>query len=212
MAGSGEERIEDLQAEVKRLKKENEKLRVSNRRWMRIAGTDPLTGLPNKVFFSTALLPQLISQSNTEQIPFACIILAPDQLGEINQKYGREGGNQVVTEVAAFLKENLASGERLVHFDGANFVVLIPQGDLQKAKVRSLAMRARVLSRPFKCGEGVVSLTMSMGSVSRSPSPSETQVNAKKVIDKILQKLATVLDQAKKEGRDKLIEDKETVF
>ena len=212
MTGSGEERIEDLQAEVERLKKENKKLRASNRRWMRIAGTDPLTGLPNKVFFSTALLPQQISQSNAERTPFACLILAPDQLGEINQKYGREGGDQIVTEVAAFLKENLESGERLVHFDGANFVILLPQEDLPRAKVRSLALRARVLSRPFKCGEGVVSLTMSMGSVSRSPSPSETQVNAKKVIDKILQKLATVLDQAKKEGRDKLIEDEETVF
>ena len=52
----------DLQAAIARLKDENEKLRASNRRWIRIAGTDSLTKLPNKVFFSTALLPQAISK------------------------------------------------------------------------------------------------------------------------------------------------------
>ena len=39
----------DLQAEIARLKDENEKLRASNRRWIRIAGTDSLMKLPNKV-------------------------------------------------------------------------------------------------------------------------------------------------------------------
>ena len=39
------EEISELQAEVEQLRVENEKLRASNRRWMRIAGTDDLTGL-----------------------------------------------------------------------------------------------------------------------------------------------------------------------
>ena len=50
--------LNELQAEIVRLKAENEKLKASNRRWMRIAGTDTLTGLRNKVFFTTALLPR----------------------------------------------------------------------------------------------------------------------------------------------------------
>ena len=33
---------------------------------MRIAGTDETTGLPDKVFFSTALLPQLISKASAD--------------------------------------------------------------------------------------------------------------------------------------------------
>ncbi len=59
----------DLEIEITRLKEENKKLRVSNRRWMRIAGTDSLTGLPNKVFFTTALLPQAITKSDEDGRP-----------------------------------------------------------------------------------------------------------------------------------------------
>ena len=50
--------VRELQLEIARLRADNQKLKTSNRRWMRIAGTDIHTGLPNKVFFSTALLPQ----------------------------------------------------------------------------------------------------------------------------------------------------------
>ena len=63
---SGSEDFERLQTEFDRLERENEKLRISNRRWIRIAGTDDLTGLPNKVFLSTALLPQIINSANSE--------------------------------------------------------------------------------------------------------------------------------------------------
>ena len=110
---SAEGNIDQLQAEIERLKRENEKLRASNRRWMRIAGTDAQTGLPNKVFFTTALLPQFINQANADSVSFACLILAPDGLGEINERHGREGGDQIVKEMATFLKENLEKGERL---------------------------------------------------------------------------------------------------
>ena len=56
--------IDQLQVEIDRFKEENKKLRTSNRHWMRIASTEDLTGLPNKVFFTTALLPPLITQAN----------------------------------------------------------------------------------------------------------------------------------------------------
>jgi len=38
------ENLSELNTEVECLRKEDEKLRVRNRRWMRIVGTDDLTG------------------------------------------------------------------------------------------------------------------------------------------------------------------------
>ena len=124
MAGSGD--IQQFQAEVDQLRRENEKLRASNRRWIRIAGTDDLTGLPNKIFFSTALLPQVVSAANAEGRSFVCIMVAPDRLGDINQKYGRQGGDHIVKGLSDYLKENIESGEKLVHIDCANFGVIVP--------------------------------------------------------------------------------------
>lgn len=50
--------VRELRLEIARLRTENQKLKNSNRRWMRIAGTDIHTGLPNKIFFSNVLLPK----------------------------------------------------------------------------------------------------------------------------------------------------------
>ena len=73
--------VRELRLEIARLRADNQKLKTSNRRWMRIAGTDIHTGLLNKVFFSTALLPQQISKANAEKQSIGCIMLAPDGLG-----------------------------------------------------------------------------------------------------------------------------------
>jgi diguanylate cyclase (GGDEF)-like protein len=204
--------LADLRDEVARLTAQNEKLRASNRRWMRIAGTDELTGLPNRVFFTTALLTQQISRSNVEGTPFTCLIMAPDQIGEINQRFGREGGDEVVKGIARFLKEQLKEGERLVHFDGANFVVMIPGAGPQQAKQRALAMRARLVSRPIEVADQGVNLTMSMGSASRSPSDAQVAVDTTGVIETLIRKLTARLDEAKRGGRDKLEQDLDTEF
>jgi diguanylate cyclase (GGDEF)-like protein len=206
------EEIDRLQAEIDRLEEQNKKLRVRNRRWMRIAGTDDLTALPNKVFFSTALLPQAISRSNAEGHPLACIMLAPDNLGDINKRFGRKGGDQIVTEVAEYIKGKISPTEKLVHFDGANFVVLIPKGELVDGRKRSLALRAGIVSRHFQCDSEVISLTLSMGIVARSPSPEGVQINTKEVVEEFFRRLVLMLDQAKQQGGDRPVEDEDMDF
>ena len=208
MAGSGD--IQQLQAEVDQLRRENEKLRASNRRWMRIAGTDDLTGLPNKIFFSTALLPQVVSAANAEGHSFVCIMVAPDKLGDINQKYGRQGGDQIVKGLSEYLKENIEPGEKLVHIDGANFVVIVPMGDQDHAKRRTRQIRARVVSRHFECGGDVLTLTLSMGVTIQAAESQEAETKIKEVAEDLLKRMGKALDQAKKQGGDKVVEDFET--
>lgn len=204
--------VAKLQAELARLKEENQKLRASNRRWMRIAGTDSLTGLPNKVFFTTALLPQAIAQADAEGQPLGGIMLSPDNLGEYNKKFGRAGGNDVVKGVAGFLSENTEEGEKLVHIDGANFSLIVPDADLNKTKRRALTLRARVLNRQFDCGDSTVPLTLSLGVVSRAPKPDGEASDVKGVIDEFLRRMEAAMDQAKQGGGDRPVEDPETTF
>jgi diguanylate cyclase (GGDEF)-like protein len=204
---SGSEDLERLQTKIDRLERENEKLRISHRRWMRNAGTDGLTGLPNKVFFSTALLPQIISSAIAEGRGFVCIMVAPDKLGDINQKYGREGGDQIVNGLFEYLKENVEADEKLVHIDGANFVVIVPKGDQAQAKRRTRQIRAQVVSRHFECGGEAVTLTLSMGVTIQPAEPQGAVTNVKEVSEDLLRRMGVALDQAKKQGGDKVVED-----
>ena len=201
-----------LQAEIARLLDENQKLKANNRRWMRIAGTDSLTGLPNKVFFTTALFPQFLAQSTAEASPLGGIMTAPDNLGEINEKYGRPGGDEVVKGVATFLADNLEEGEKLIHLDGANFVLMVPGADLPFTKRRSLELRARALNRQFQCCGRSVGITLSLGVVSRAPTPEGGIPEGKDLVEEFLQRLAAALDQAKQMGGDRPVEDPEVDF
>ena len=56
------QRVKALEAQNEALKEEVERLRDENKRWARMAGTDSLTGLPNKISFLRALLPQTLSK------------------------------------------------------------------------------------------------------------------------------------------------------
>lgn len=202
----GNDSLEDLRAEIARLQQENEKLRASNRRWMRIAGTDDLTGLPNKVYFSSVILPQVISQAKAGGESFVCIIITPDKLGEINQNYGRTAGDQVVCDMAKFLKEHIEKNEKIIHSDGANFILLIPNGGEEACKRRTRQMRARIVSRQFECGSSSVSLTLSMGTVIVEPDPFNEAIQAKDVADQIMHRLSAALDQVKKAGGDQIVD------
>ena len=204
--------VDKLQAEVVRLKDENQKLRNSNRRWMRIAGTDSHTGLPNKVFFGKAMLPQAISHANAEGEALGCVMLAPDGLGELNQRFGRKGGDQIVKGVADFLSESIDQGDKLVHVDGANFIVMVPGADLSRTKRKCLTLRGRVLNRQFECADQQLSLTLSFGYLSRSPSPEGAKVAVKELVEEFLRRLEAALDQAKQMGGDRSYEDSETNF
>ena len=204
---SGSEDLERLQTEFDRLERENEKLRMGNRRWIRIAGTDDLTGLPSKVFFSTALLPQIISAANAEGQGFVCIMVAPDKLGDINQKYGSEGGDQIVNGLSEYLKENVEADEKLVHIDGSNFVVIVPKGDQAQAKRRTRQIRAQVVSRHFECGGEAVRLTLSMGVIIQPAEPQGAGTKVMEVAEDLLRRMGVAHDQAKKQGGDKVVED-----
>ena len=208
---SEQELIEKLQAELNQVREENQKLKASNRRWMRLAGIEALTGLPNRIFFITVLLPQHLSMAVNGKQAFSCVMIAPDGLGEVNKRYGRKGGDQVIKGVADFLKEHLDPEEKLVHSDGSNFIVLIPTAEGGHAKRRGLLWRTRIAQRRFDCGTDQVGLTLSMGTVSVVP-PLRKQITGKEAVESILARLETALDRAKQQGGDRNIEDLNTDF
>ena len=130
MALENDALVNKLQTETARLKDENQKHKANTRGWMRIAGTDSLTGLPNKVYFTTALLPQAISHANEENEHLGCVMLAPDNLGEINKKFGRSGGDDIAKETVGQLLTRLEAaldqpkqlgGDRLYDDPEVNF-------------------------------------------------------------------------------------------
>lgn len=157
-----EREVLDLQAEIKRLREEN-------RRWAKLAGTDSLTGLPNRISFLRAFLPQTLQQSVKEEKPVGLILVSPDDLGGINEEYGREAGDEVVKGLGQLIQSLVGDEAKLGHVDGANFCLMMYPGDVEAVRGRANMVRARVRTHAFPCAGSTAQITISAGVSSVQP-------------------------------------------
>lgn len=195
-----QERIDALEQENARLRLEAERLREENRRWARMASTDDLTGLPNRISFLRAIVPSEIRRALSEDKPISFLLMAADTLGDINQKYGRTAGDQVIKGLAEYLKAILGEDEKLGHLDGTNFAVTM-HADLEEATNRARKWRTQIKSRPFPCGDGTEQITVSVGICSVRT----TKVRDPRLLtDIVFKRLNEVLYTAKKEGGNRV--------
>lgn len=167
---SGEQgRVLQLEEELQTLRQEVERLREENRRWAKLAGTDSLSGLPNRISFFRAFLPQVLQQSVKEGQPVGLILLSPDSLGEVNESFGREAGDEVVKGLGTLIQSLVGDSGKLGHVDGANFIQMVYPGDIELTRGRANMVRARVRTHEFPCAGSVAQITVSAGILSVEP-------------------------------------------
>lgn len=103
-------------------------------------GWDEVTGLADARTFHQRLVEEM-GRAEEAGVPLAVITLDLDLFAAINEKYGRETGNQVLAESAMVLKLALREGDVIGRLGGDEFGVLLPDCDL--APARRLAERLR---------------------------------------------------------------------
>lgn len=89
---------EDPSVTIAQLQDRIKKLEEDNHRWMRLAGTNRLTGLPNSLMLYRIVLPTELRKYDTLEVNLACLLIAPDGLGEINQSNTRTGGRRRINQ------------------------------------------------------------------------------------------------------------------
>jgi len=190
-------RLQVLEAENRDLKQEVHRLKAENRRWARLAGTDALTGLPNKISFMRALVPQTLQHATREQKSVGFILMAADNLGTINETYGRSAGDQVLKGMATLLQGILDEADRLGHIDGTHFAVVFFPADLNATRRQANMLRARIRSHGFACADTTAQMTVSAGIAAFEPS---LNADGKTEIEHIFQVLNEALYMAKTAG------------
>ena len=139
------QRVRQLEAEVQGLEQEVRRLRGVNQRWAQLAGTDRLTGLPNKISLLRALVPQDIQHAQVAGDPVGCILLSGDNLGLVNENLGRDAGDQVIRGLSDLLQSILRGEERLGHIDGTHFAVVFYPATLEQTRERAEELLRRDL-------------------------------------------------------------------
>jgi diguanylate cyclase (GGDEF)-like protein/PAS domain S-box-containing protein len=114
-----------------------------------LANHDVLTGLPNRVSFSSRLH-QAIARSERNHIPFVMLLLDLDKFKHVNDTYGHHVGDLLLKEVALRILSTLRETDFVARLGGDEFVVI--QADVAQPEAAETLARKLIieLGRPYE--------------------------------------------------------------
>ncbi len=113
-------------------------------------------------------LTEELDRSRRYRYPMSVILGDFDHFKEVNDSYGHLAGDAVLREGAAVLRRCLRSTDLLGRYGGEEFLAVLPQVDLEAAKLAAERLRQGLESFPVRLESGVtVHITASFGVASR---------------------------------------------
>ncbi len=168
-------------------------------RLYRQATRDPLTGLLNRRVMMERLneLTQRWN-SNQKRPPVSVLMLDLDRFKRINDTHGHLTGDKVLKAFSQIMKEELRSSDILTRYGGEEFAAILPGTTLDHAvkaaeRIRLRSEQAWVTSKDNE----PVRFTTSVG---------VGQLKTDEKIDEVLHRVDNSLYEAKKTGRNKVIQ------
>jgi diguanylate cyclase (GGDEF)-like protein len=171
-----------------RLRSAERLLRLQNE-LIELASIDPLTRVFNRrAFFEKA------QQLCRGEAPLAAIMLDADHFKRINDTYGHDVGDQVLTAIGREVQMEDAIVGRM---GGEEFAILIEGASREAALAHAETIRARIAALAFDAANEKAPVTCSFGVAERRAGES---------IDRLLRRADTALYEAKSSGRDRVVE------
>lgn len=137
---------------------------VLNRERLKLDGlTDALTSVANRRFFERRLREELMRWRRRGGA-LVCMLVDIDHFKQVNDRYGHQAGDRVLTQVAEILGKDLRASDVLARYGGEEFVLLLPetserQGLAIAERLREVIARAQFESQ----AEEPPSVTVSVG-------------------------------------------------
>ena len=108
-------------------------------RAMRLALTDPLTGLGNHRHFHDRLEREL-ADSRAQGYPLSLCVIDIDDFKRVNDRFGHPGGDKVLAQLAT----NLRQGGEAFRLGGDEFAILLPGRDEEGSRIAAEAIVERI--------------------------------------------------------------------
>ncbi|MFY0664251.1 MAG: GGDEF domain-containing protein [Natronospirillum sp.] len=99
---------------------------------IRLAATDPLTGLDNRGRFQQRLN-QTITESTRRKDSFALVLLDIDHFKHVNDTYGHDAGDEALRYLSERLLKRLRSTDIVARLGGEEFAVILKDVDAKTA-------------------------------------------------------------------------------
>lgn len=158
--------------------------------------TDHLTGLYNRrYFFDTA--ERLFENSRRGDIALSIGMLDIDHFKKINDTYGHEAGDKVLTVVSKILSANFRASDLVCRFGGEEFCVISTGGSSVEHTGAFERLRQRIEETSISYYEHTIKVTISIGIVTSMDNN----------LHESIKKADEFLYQAKHNGRNRIVSD-----
>ncbi len=111
------------------------------------AGTDPVTGCMNHRAMRRRLQEE-IGRATRTGTPLSCMLIDLDNFKLVNDRHGHQAGDDVLREVAQAFVGEFRAFDRVARYGGDEFVVILPNADLESAATAASRVLERMLELP----------------------------------------------------------------
>ncbi len=140
----------------------NRELLVARDELHRLSRIDPLTGLENRRSMTERLKLEK-SRFVRQGRPFTLILGDIDHFKRINDEFGHGCGDDVLQEIARILKQTLREQDGISRWGGEEFLILLPETDMEGGRIAAEKIRTSVEEMPWKRGGRKIPVTITLG-------------------------------------------------
>ncbi|HEY6837608.1 MAG TPA: diguanylate cyclase, partial [Geobacteraceae bacterium] len=188
----------ELVARVKvqlKIKSLQDELKQSNQLLREMSITDHLTRLYNRRHLME-VLDREAQRARRKMSPLAIIIMDIDHFKMVNDVYGHQNGDEVLTAVAGLIRNELRDYDIPARYGGEEFIVVLPETSLQEAFAVAERIRGDMAALTFGEALKELRITASFG-VSALPAKN---VNS---VESLIREADKALYRAKQGGRNR---------
>jgi len=191
------EKTKELKQAKKELELELQKKAKLEKHLQHLASTDPMTELYNRrAFFEISDLE--VSGAKIDKEKLTCLLIDIDHFKNINDTYGHDAGDIVITSVAKMMISNTRDKDHIGRIGGEEFAILMPKTDADAAYLIADRLRENISRHAISIhNHHTLKVTVSIGLSSLNHHSEET-------IHTLLKRADNALYQAKNNGRNQV--------
>jgi diguanylate cyclase (GGDEF)-like protein len=126
-----------------------EELKDKNDILSKLSITDELTTLYNRRYIIEQLELRIL-ESVRYNNPFSIIMIDIDDFKNINDTYGHNVGDKILTKISLEMKNNIRSHDLIARYGGEEFLILLPNTDIKNVFIAAQKIRNAVETICFK--------------------------------------------------------------
>jgi diguanylate cyclase (GGDEF)-like protein len=165
---------------------------IDSRELQRVSITDSLTGIYNRAKFNEELK-YWIDYCSKYENPLSLVMIDIDNFKRVNDDFGHLIGDSVIQNIASIIKKAIRNTDIFARWGGEEFVILLPNTDIQQAMEMADRMRICIQENKYDKAENI---TCSFGLAA---------LRKNEKAESLLQRVDKLLYEAKNFGKNAVV-------